>query len=68
MVTGLGKGMREKETPSVIFFTSFFLGLQGIFSGKKSLTKTDIIVIYGAVALRAPKSQLLARLDQDIVS
>ncbi|KAK2495493.1 hypothetical protein MC885_006889 [Smutsia gigantea] len=41
---------------------------QGIFSGKKSLTKTDIRVIYGAMALHAPKTQLLTRLDQDIVS
>lgn len=41
---------------------------QGIFSGKKSLTKTDVMVIYGAVALHAPKGQLLTRLDQDIVS
>ncbi|OWK02238.1 hypothetical protein Celaphus_00018031, partial [Cervus elaphus hippelaphus] len=42
--------------------------LLGIFSGKKSLSKTDVMVIYGAVALHAPKSQLLTRLDQDIVS
>ncbi|XP_034379436.1 maestro heat-like repeat-containing protein family member 2B [Arvicanthis niloticus] len=41
---------------------------KGIFSGKKSLTKTDLILIYGAVALHAPKEQLLARLDQDIMS
>ncbi|XP_006167032.1 maestro heat-like repeat-containing protein family member 2B isoform X1 [Tupaia chinensis] len=41
---------------------------QGIFSGKKSLTKTDVMVIYGAVALHAPKMQLLTRLNQDIVS
>lgn len=41
---------------------------QGLFSGKKSLTKTDVMVIYGAVALHAPKVQLLTRLDQDIVS
>ncbi|XP_021039449.1 maestro heat-like repeat-containing protein family member 2B isoform X2 [Mus caroli] len=40
---------------------------KGIFSGKKSLTKTDLILIYGAVALHAPKQQLLARLDQDIM-
>ena len=60
--------MREKETPSVIFFMSLFPPLQGIFSGKKSLTKTDIMLIYGAVALHAPKRQLLPRLDQDIVS
>ncbi|KAF0880848.1 MRO2B protein, partial [Crocuta crocuta] len=47
----------------------FFMNrCKGIFSGKKSLTKTDVIVIYGAVALHAPKSQLLTRLDQDIVS
>uniref|UniRef100_A0A4X1T1L3 Maestro heat like repeat family member 2B n=1 Tax=Sus scrofa TaxID=9823 RepID=A0A4X1T1L3_PIG len=47
----------------------FFMNrCKGIFSGKKSLTKTDVMVIYGAVALHAPKSQLLARLDQDIVS
>lgn len=42
--------------------------LQGIFSGKKSLTKTDVMVIYGAVALHAPKKELLLRVDQDIVS
>ncbi|XP_016079611.1 PREDICTED: maestro heat-like repeat-containing protein family member 2B [Miniopterus natalensis] len=41
---------------------------KGLFSGKKSLSKTDIMVIYGAVALHAPKRQLLTRLDQDIVS
>ncbi|XP_057564439.1 maestro heat-like repeat-containing protein family member 2B [Hippopotamus amphibius kiboko] len=47
----------------------FFMNrCKGIFSGKKSLTKTDVIVIYGAVALHAPKSLLLTRLDQDIVS
>ncbi|XP_058420149.1 maestro heat-like repeat-containing protein family member 2B [Diceros bicornis minor] len=47
----------------------FFMNrCKGIFSGKKSLTKTDVMVIYGAVALHAPKSQLLSRLDQDIVS
>ncbi|XP_074185068.1 maestro heat-like repeat-containing protein family member 2B [Rhinolophus sinicus] len=47
----------------------FFMNrCKGLFSGKKSLSKTDIIVIYGAVALHAPKDQLLARLDQDIVS
>ncbi|XP_049715372.1 maestro heat-like repeat-containing protein family member 2B [Elephas maximus indicus] len=41
---------------------------KGLFSGKKNLSKTDIMVIYGAVALHAPKEQLLARIDQDIVS
>uniref|UniRef100_A0A673T6Z3 Maestro heat like repeat family member 2B n=1 Tax=Suricata suricatta TaxID=37032 RepID=A0A673T6Z3_SURSU len=47
----------------------FFMNrCKGIFSGKKSLTKTDVMAIYGAVALHAPKSQLLTRLDQDIVS
>ncbi|XP_012577231.1 PREDICTED: maestro heat-like repeat-containing protein family member 2B [Condylura cristata] len=47
----------------------FFMNrCKGIFSGKKSLTKTDVMMIYGAVALHAPKSQLLSRLDQDIVS
>ncbi|XP_045422555.1 maestro heat-like repeat-containing protein family member 2B [Lemur catta] len=47
----------------------FFMNrCKSIFSGKKSLTKTDIMVIYGAVALHAPKQQLLARLDRDIVS
>ncbi|XP_068390906.1 maestro heat-like repeat-containing protein family member 2B [Eschrichtius robustus] len=47
----------------------FFMNrCKGIFSGKKSLTKTDIMLIYGAMALHAPKSQLLTRLDQDIVS
>ncbi|XP_051006863.1 maestro heat-like repeat-containing protein family member 2B [Acomys russatus] len=40
---------------------------KGIFSGKRSLTKTDLILIYGTVALHAPKQQLLARLDQDIM-
>lgn len=28
----------------------------------------DVMVVYGAVALHAPKGQLLTRLDQDIVS
>ena len=60
--------MRGKETPSAVFFMSLFSPLQGIFSGKKSLSKTDVMVIYGAVALHAPKSQLLTRLDEDIVS
>ncbi|KAB0401830.1 hypothetical protein E2I00_013260, partial [Balaenoptera physalus] len=47
----------------------FFMNrCKGIFSGKKSLTKTDIMLIYGAMALHAPKRQLLTRLDQDIVS
>nr|XP_005604350.1 maestro heat-like repeat-containing protein family member 2B isoform X1 [Equus caballus] len=47
----------------------FFMNrCKGIFSGKKSLTKTDVMVIYGVVALHAPKTQLLTRLDQDIVS
>ncbi|XP_004605640.2 maestro heat-like repeat-containing protein family member 2B [Sorex araneus] len=47
----------------------FFMNrCKGIFSGKKSLTKTDVILIYGAVALHAPRSQLLAKLNQDIVS
>ncbi|XP_047587612.1 maestro heat-like repeat-containing protein family member 2B isoform X1 [Lutra lutra] len=47
----------------------FFMNrCKGIFSGKKSLTKIDVMVIYGAVALHAPKGQLLTRLDQDIVS
>ncbi|XP_012633234.2 maestro heat-like repeat-containing protein family member 2B [Microcebus murinus] len=47
----------------------FFMNrCKSIFSGKKSLIKTDIMMIYGAVALHAPKQQLLARLDQDIVS
>ncbi|XP_036994401.2 maestro heat-like repeat-containing protein family member 2B [Artibeus jamaicensis] len=47
---------------------SFMNRCKGIFSGKKSLSKTDVMVIYGAVALHAPKAQLLTRLDQDIVS
>ncbi|XP_005386302.1 PREDICTED: maestro heat-like repeat-containing protein family member 2B isoform X1 [Chinchilla lanigera] len=47
----------------------FFMNrCKSIFSGKKSLTKTDVIVIYGAVALHAPKRQLLTRLHQDIVA
>nr|XP_012633234.1 maestro heat-like repeat-containing protein family member 2B [Microcebus murinus]XP_012633235.1 maestro heat-like repeat-containing protein family member 2B [Microcebus murinus] len=47
----------------------FFMNrCKSIFSGKKSLIKTDIMMIYGAVALHAPKQQLLARLDQDIIS
>ncbi|XP_008840347.1 maestro heat-like repeat-containing protein family member 2B [Nannospalax galili] len=41
---------------------------KGIFSGKKTLTKTDLILVYGAVALHAPKKQLLTRLDQDIMA
>ncbi|XP_027987083.2 maestro heat-like repeat-containing protein family member 2B isoform X4 [Eptesicus fuscus] len=41
---------------------------KGLFCGKKSLSKTDVMVVYGAVALHAPKGQLLTRLDQDIVS
>ncbi|MBZ3889637.1 Maestro heat-like repeat-containing protein family member 2B [Sciurus carolinensis] len=39
-----------------------------IFSGKKKLTKTDVIAIYGAVALHAPKQQLLSRLNQDFLA
>ncbi|CAO2592452.1 Maestro heat-like repeat-containing protein family member 2B, partial [Lemmus lemmus] len=55
------KTFQEKE--------KFFINrCKGIFSGKKSLTKTDLILIYGAVALHAPKQQLLARLDQDIMA
>ncbi|XP_059132119.1 maestro heat-like repeat-containing protein family member 2B [Peromyscus eremicus] len=47
----------------------FFINrCKGIFSGKKSLTKTDLILIYGSVALHAPKQQLLVRLDQDIMA
>ncbi|XP_023557648.1 maestro heat-like repeat-containing protein family member 2B [Octodon degus] len=47
----------------------FFMNrCKSIFSGKKSLTKTDVIVIYGAVALHAPKRQLLTRLHQDIMT
>ncbi|XP_076973182.1 maestro heat-like repeat-containing protein family member 2B [Tamandua tetradactyla] len=47
----------------------FFMNrCKGLFSGKRSLSKTDIMVIYGAVALQAPKKQLLSRVDQDIVS
>ncbi|XP_058536132.1 maestro heat-like repeat-containing protein family member 2B isoform X2 [Ochotona princeps] len=47
----------------------FFMNrCKGIFSGKKSLTKTDVMVIYGAVALHAPKKELLLRVEQDIVS
>lgn len=65
MVRRIRKQHGGKKTPSVIGFMSLF---QGIFSGKKSLTKTDVMVIYGAVALHAPKGQLLTRLDQDIVS
>ncbi|XP_013205159.1 maestro heat-like repeat-containing protein family member 2B [Microtus ochrogaster] len=55
------KTFQEKE--------KFFINrCKGIFSGKKSLTKTDLILIYGSVALHAPKQQLLARLDQDIMA
>ncbi|KAM7320796.1 LOW QUALITY PROTEIN: hypothetical protein ACRRTK_020049 [Alexandromys fortis] len=55
------KTFQEKE--------KFFINrCKGIFSGKKSLTKTDLILIYGAVALHAPKQQLLVRLDQDIMA
>uniref|UniRef100_F6SLI3 Maestro heat like repeat family member 2B n=1 Tax=Macaca mulatta TaxID=9544 RepID=F6SLI3_MACMU len=47
----------------------FFMNrCKSLFSGKKSLTKTDVMVIYGAVALHAPKKQLLSRLNQDIIS
>ncbi|XP_008050720.1 maestro heat-like repeat-containing protein family member 2B [Carlito syrichta] len=47
----------------------FFINrCKSVFSGKKSLTKTDVMVTYGAVALHAPKKQLLSRLNQDIVS
>ncbi|XP_006889646.1 PREDICTED: maestro heat-like repeat-containing protein family member 2B [Elephantulus edwardii] len=41
---------------------------KGLFSGKKNLSKTDIMIIYGAMALHAPKEQLLTRVDQDMVS
>ncbi|XP_037596098.1 maestro heat-like repeat-containing protein family member 2B [Cebus imitator] len=48
---------------------NFFMNrCKSLISGKKSLTKTDVMVIYGAVALHAPKKQLLTRLNQDIVS
>ncbi|EHH54221.1 hypothetical protein EGM_15008, partial [Macaca fascicularis] len=57
-----------QDHPAFTFFTSPFPGLQSLFSGKKSLTKTDVMVIYGAVALHAPKKQLLSRLNQDIIS
>ncbi|KAM6156634.1 maestro heat-like repeat-containing protein family member 2B [Erethizon dorsatum] len=47
----------------------FFMNrCKSIFSGKKSLTKTDVIAIYGSVALHAPKRQLLTRLHHDIVA
>ncbi|KAM5264399.1 maestro heat-like repeat-containing protein family member 2B [Ctenodactylus gundi] len=47
----------------------FFINrCKSIFSGKKNLSKMDIMVIYGAVALQAPKQQLLSRLHQDIVA
>uniref|UniRef100_H0V0M2 Maestro heat like repeat family member 2B n=1 Tax=Cavia porcellus TaxID=10141 RepID=H0V0M2_CAVPO len=47
----------------------FFMNrCKSIFSGKKNLTKTDVIVIYGAVALHAPKRQLLTKIHQDIMA
>ncbi|KAM4875206.1 maestro heat-like repeat-containing protein family member 2B [Thomomys bottae] len=47
----------------------FFINrCKGIFSGKRTLTKIDLIAIYGAVALHAPKLQLLTRLDHDIMT
>ncbi|ERE84606.1 HEAT repeat-containing protein 7B2, partial [Cricetulus griseus] len=55
------KTFQEKE--------KFFINrCKGIFSGKKSLSKIDLILIYGALALHAPKQELLARLDEDIMS
>lgn len=58
--------MRESKPLQSGF--SYSRCLQGLFYGKKGLRKTDVMVIYGAVALHAPKGQLLRRLDQDIVS
>lgn len=57
----------RKQIPSHDLYLPLHV-FQGIFSGKKSLTKTDLILIYGSVALHAPKQQLLARLDQDIMA
>ncbi|XP_060039850.1 maestro heat-like repeat-containing protein family member 2B [Erinaceus europaeus] len=48
---------------------NFFMNrCKGIFSGKKHLSKTDVMVIYGSVAIHAPRNQLLPRLEQDIVA
>ncbi|MEJ1275738.1 maestro heat-like repeat family member 2B [Cricetulus griseus] len=56
----------EGNNSSIVLWETMLL--QGIFSGKKSLSKIDLILIYGALALHAPKQELLARLDEDIMS
>ncbi|XP_038600335.1 maestro heat-like repeat-containing protein family member 2B [Tachyglossus aculeatus] len=48
--------------------TSFLSRCKGLFSGKKNLTKLDLMAIYGSVALHAPKQELLARVDLDIAA
>uniref|UniRef100_A0A6I8N0S1 Maestro heat like repeat family member 2B n=1 Tax=Ornithorhynchus anatinus TaxID=9258 RepID=A0A6I8N0S1_ORNAN len=48
--------------------TSFVSRCKGLFSGKKNLTKPDLMAIYGSVALHAPKQELLARVDPDIAA
>lgn len=68
LVRRIKRKYERKEIPSTICISLPLCVFQGIFSGKKSLTKTDLILIYGAVALHAPKQQLLARLDQDIMA
>ncbi|XP_012863847.2 maestro heat-like repeat-containing protein family member 2B [Echinops telfairi] len=46
----------------------FFMNrCKGLFSGKKKLSKTDVMVIYGMVALHAPKEQLLTRVEKEIM-
>ncbi|XP_075398761.1 maestro heat-like repeat-containing protein family member 2B [Tenrec ecaudatus] len=46
----------------------FFMNrCKGLFSGKKKLSKIDVMVIYGVVALHAPKEQLLTRVEKEIM-
>ncbi|XP_068952637.1 maestro heat-like repeat-containing protein family member 2B [Petaurus breviceps papuanus] len=47
---------------------SFSSRCKSILYGKKVLTKTDLMVIYGSVALQSPKRQLLPIVEKDIVT
>ncbi|XP_056680551.1 maestro heat-like repeat-containing protein family member 2B isoform X2 [Monodelphis domestica] len=47
---------------------SFASRFKSLFYGNKSLSKIDLIAIYGHVALQAPKRQLLPIVEKDIVT
>ncbi|XP_074058647.1 maestro heat-like repeat-containing protein family member 2B isoform X2 [Macrotis lagotis] len=47
---------------------SFSSRCKAILYGKKMLTKTDLVAIYGCVALHSPKRQLLPIVEKDIVT